>query len=327
MIIRARGIQSVLSPWIKCATTSRGVQVSGPSSTRVHPSGSSASSAVSTAGVRSRTGIPSSRTKSIPEDTPCPLHQLLFPSRNPNPPGARMTARLYAVLAALAYLALDSVQTDAQQAPQVTAADYARAERFLRANVLPLVSGVGARPSWLEGDRFWYRSSAAAGSELIVVDPTRGLRSVCSPETGRCDAAIDDREASRVRAEFRRTSGGGRAEAISPDGKRAAFIRAWNLWVRDVATGRETQLTTDGVKDFGYATDNAGWIRSDNPILVWSPDSRKIATFQQDDRRVGEMYLVNTKVGHPELQAWKYPLPGDRVVRMLHRVILSVDAP
>jgi dipeptidyl aminopeptidase/acylaminoacyl peptidase len=238
-----------------------------------------------------------------------------------------MTARPYAVLAALAYLTLDSVQTDAQQAPQVTAADYARAERFLRANVLPLVSGIGARPSWLEGDRFWYRSSAAAGSELIVVDPTRGLRSVCSPETGRCDAAIDDREASRVRAEFRRTSGGGRAEAISPDGKRAAFIRAWNLWVRDVATGRETQLTTDGVKDFGYATDNAGWVRSDNPILVWSPDSRKIATFQQDDRRVGEMYLVNTKVGHPELQAWKYPLPGDSVVAMLHRVIIEVDAP
>ena len=238
-----------------------------------------------------------------------------------------MTARLYAVLAALAYLALDSVQSDAQQAPQVTAADYARAERFLRANVLPLVSGIGAQPSWLEGERFWYRSSIAAGSELIVVDPTRGLRSACSAETGRCDAAIDDREASRARAEFKRTSGRGRAEAISPDGKRAAFIRAWNLWVRDVATGRETQLTTDGVKDFGYATDNAGWIRSDNPILVWSPDSRKIATFQQDDRPVGEMYLVNTKIGHPELQAWKYPLPGDSVVAMLHRVIIEVDAP
>jgi dipeptidyl aminopeptidase/acylaminoacyl peptidase len=237
-----------------------------------------------------------------------------------------MTARLFAVLAPLALLSLGSSSTaDAQQAQQVTAADYARAERFLRANVLPLVSGIGAPPSWLEGERFWYRSSVAAGSELIVVDPTRGLRSVCSADTGRCDAAIDDREASRARAEFKRTSGRGRPEAVSPDGKRAAFIRAWNLWVRDVATGRETQLTTDGVKDFGYATDNAGWIRSDNPILVWSPDSRKIATFQQDDRRVGEMYLVNTKVGHPELQAWKYPLPGDSVVAMLHRVIIEVD--
>ena len=67
-------------------------------------------------------------------------------------------------------------------------------------------------------------------------------------------------------------------EELSPDGKKAAFIKDYNLWVRDVATGQETQLTTDGVKDFGYATDNAGWRHSDRPILLWSPDSRKIAT-------------------------------------------------
>jgi dipeptidyl-peptidase-4 len=228
---------------------------------------------------------------------------------------------------ALVLFALVGARSDAQQAAQVTAADYARAERFLRASVLPLVSGIGVQPAWLGGERFWYRSNAATGSQLIVVDPARGLRSLCSPDTGRCDAAIDDRELSRARAEFARTAGRGRAESVSPDGKRAAFIRAYNLWVRDVATGRETQLTTDGVKDFGYATDNAGWIRSDNPILVWSPDSRKIATFQQDERTVGEMYLVDTKVGHPVLQAWKYPLPGDSVVAMLHRVVIEVDGP
>ncbi len=97
----------------------------------------------------------------------------------------------------------------------------------------------------------------------------------------------------------------------SPDGTRSVFIRDWNLWVRDTATGKETALTTDGVKDFGYATDNAGWTRSDRPIVVWSPDSTQVATYQQDQRNVGEMYLVRTRVGHPELQAWKYPLPGD----------------
>src|SRR5712664_2175022 len=124
--------------------------------------------------------------------------------------------------------------------------------------------------------------------------------------------------------------GGGRArvpEVLSPDKKRAAFIRDFNLWVRDVAGGRETQLTTDGVKDFGYATDNAGWVHSDRAILLWSPDSKKIATFQQDQRKVGEMYLVETKVGHPTLQAWKYPLPGDAIVAMIERVIIDVDQP
>ena len=93
-----------------------------------------------------------------------------------------------------------------------------------------------------------------------------------------------------------------------------------------LATGAETQLTTDGVKDFGYATDNAGWVSSDRPILLWSPDSKKIATFQQDQRGVGEMYLVSTAVGHPKLTAWKYPLPGDAVVTTIQRVVIDVES-
>jgi dipeptidyl aminopeptidase/acylaminoacyl peptidase len=122
-----------------------------------------------------------------------------------------------------------------------------------------------------------------------------------------------------------RGGAGGAIPAQSPDKKKTAFIRDYNLWVRDAATGAETQLTTDGVKDFGYATDNAGWTRSDRAILLWSPDSKKIATFQQDQRGVGEMYLVNTQVGHPKLEAWKYPLPGDDVITTIQRVIIDVD--
>jgi dipeptidyl aminopeptidase/acylaminoacyl peptidase len=113
----------------------------------------------------------------------------------------------------------------------------------------------------------------------------------------------------------------------SPDGKKEAFIRDWNLWIRDVAAKQERQLTTDGAKDFGYATDNAGWASSDRPVLLWSPDSRKIATQQQDERNVGDMYLVESNVGHPRLRSWKYPLPGDSIVAMIHRVIIEVDGP
>jgi dienelactone hydrolase/Tol biopolymer transport system component len=134
------------------------------------------------------------------------------------------------------------------------------------------------------------------------------------------------------------SSGGGRGrggrggaparnDAQSSDKKHTAFIRDHNLWIREAGTNKETQLTKDGVKDYGYATDNAGWTASDRPILVWSPDSKKIATFQQDQREVGEMYLVSTKVGHPELKAWKYPLPGDAHVPMIERVIIDIDTP
>jgi dipeptidyl-peptidase-4 len=114
---------------------------------------------------------------------------------------------------------------------------------------------------------------------------------------------------------------------LSPDKSRVAFIRDWNLWVRDLATGNETQLTADGVKDYGYATDNAGWQSSDKPVVLWSPDSKKIATFQQDQRKDGEMYMVPVTNGHPQLKAWKYPLVGDANVTMIERVVVDVDAP
>jgi dipeptidyl-peptidase 4 len=129
-----------------------------------------------------------------------------------------------------------------------------------------------------------------------------------------------------------RGGGGGRLSSdgkplnISPDGKRGIFIRDWNLWVHDVATRQERQLTTDGAKYFGYATDNAGWTSSDRAIALWSPDSKRIATQQQDEREVGELYFVNTVPGHPALRVSKYPLPGDKVMAMLHRVIVDVES-
>ncbi|HEY1952267.1 MAG TPA: DPP IV N-terminal domain-containing protein [Gemmatimonadaceae bacterium] len=237
---------------------------------------------------------------------------------------ARATIRLTSAILGVAITAMGAA---AQQAPVVTAADYAHAERFLRENVIPLVSGMGVQPMWLANDRFVYRTGTSNGqAQFALVDPARGSRVACSPETDRCGGALDPREVSRLQSPQQRGPAQ-RAEALSPDGRRAAFIRDWNLWVRDVGTGRETQLTTDGVKDFGYATDNAGWIRSNRPIVVWSPDSKKIATFQQDDRPVGDMYLVTTKVGHPTLQQWKYPLPGDSVISMIQRVVIDVDAP
>jgi dipeptidyl aminopeptidase/acylaminoacyl peptidase len=201
----------------------------------------------------------------------------------------------------------------------VTSADYAQAEKFMGYNTTPLVYGVPGTPTWLPDGKFWYRVTTDQGSQAILVDPATGAKRPC------------DLPACRQAGGRGAAAGGGRGEARndlpSPDGTRTVFIRNWNLVVRDVKSGKETQVTTDGVKDFGYATDNAGWTHSDRPIVVWSPDSKKIATFQQDQRKVGEMYLVDTRVGHPNLQAWKYPLPGDAVVAMVQRVIVDVSAP
>ncbi len=152
----------------------------------------------------------------------------------------------------------------------------------------------------------------------------------CEFEGDRCNEA---RAPGGRRGGGRGGRGGGGAgvaannapSVLSPDGQRATFIRDHNLWVREIATGEERRITRDGVEDYGYATDNAGWRKSDRPIVLWSPDSKKIATFQQDQRGVGEMFLVDTRVGHPNLETWKYPLPGDAVITMIERVVIDID--
>jgi len=218
-----------------------------------------------------------------------------------------------------------------------TSADYARAERYMTYNTTPLVFGTAVRPTWLADDRFWYRSVTPTGTELVLVDPAKGTRGKVSDDpklAATIPAATGDSTAGgrggRGGVAGRGGRGGGRGagraqETMSPDSTHAVFIRDWNLWMRDVATNKETQLTRDGVKDFGYATDNAGWTASDRAIVIWSPDSKKIATFQQDQRGVGEMYLVSTKPGHPELRTWKYPLVGDSIIPTIQRILIDVS--
>ena len=210
------------------------------------------------------------------------------------------------------------------QQRQVTAAEYARAEKNLSFNTNLLVFRMGVAPVWLpDGIRFFYNVQFPDRSRPeIFVDASKGTKANCAVTPSACDAA-------RSKSDY--VDFGPRPGMLqgtwSPDRRKYVFIRDWNLFVTDVVTNKETQITTDGVKDFGYATDNAGWIHSENAIVLWSPDSKKIATFQQDQRGVGEMYLVSTKAGHPELRAWKYPLVGDSVVTMISRVVIDISGP
>jgi dipeptidyl-peptidase 4 len=206
------------------------------------------------------------------------------------------------------------------QQPALTAIDYARAEKMLSYNTGPLIDRNGVRPTFLPDGRFWYRVLTPTGSEYVLFNPADGSR-----KTGAKFADLGLPPATPAGRQGRR--GSGEDAAVSPDGKRTAYIKDFNLWVKDATTGKDIQLTTDGIKSFGYATDNAGWTKSDRPILVWSPDSRKIATFQQDERNVSDTYLVTTNVGAPKLEAWKSALPGDPNIAMIQRVIIDVDNP
>jgi len=226
---------------------------------------------------------------------------------------------------ALLALSLSGISLAAQSAPRVlSTADYDRAAGQLAPSLAGLMVGGSVAATWLPDERFWYRTSDVNGTQVVLIDPARKLKVVCMVSRTNCPgvpATIDSAAGGRG---GRGVGAGG--SVLSPDGKRAAFIRNWNLWVRDVATGQEKPLTKDGEPNFGYATDNAGWASSDRAMLLWSPDSKKLVTQQQDERNVGDMFLVEMKVGHPVLKSWKYPLPGDSVVAMLSRVIIDVDA-
>ena len=242
----------------------------------------------------------------------------------------------------------------------VTSDDYAHAELFLSKFMNPLVFGASVSPNWIDDSYFWYRNTIPEGYEFVLVDTKKKQRTkafdhkklalALSAATGKeyepfklpfqsvefsenrdsltftvssvqysyqikKDLCTKEKKIKRV----------DRNLILSPDGNLGVFIREHNLWMRNITTGKETQLTTDGIEDFGYGTNNAGWTKSTRPVLLWSPDSKKIATFQHDGRGVGEMYLVTTNVGHPKLEAWKYPLPEDKNIFRIHRVVIHVD--
>lgn len=265
------------------------------------------------------------------------------------------------LLAGLILLAACDVQiSDApdEAAPgEVSSADYRRAEQFLAPNTEPLVSGNIMAQHWQTGDRLLYQRSAGAHSEFVLVDASAGSQSLLfdsrqlaealnglEPESADpLDLAIDEPILAEDGGSLEFAIGDRRyrldlaglsltalapvsdAEFLSPDRRWAAYIDSHNLWVRNLETDERLQLTEDGAEHYGYGTNNAGWLRDDRPVLKWSPDSSKIATFRHDGREVGEMYLYTTQVGHPELDAWKYPLPGDEHIFMIERVILHVE--
>lgn len=202
----------------------------------------------------------------------------------------------------------------AQPTKVLTAQDYQRAANMLSNQTGKYVDN-DIRPRWTSDGRVTYTSQVNTTTTYKIFEPiTKKVFTASSLEDLQKKAALSAEENRPYN----------RNEVASPDGKHVAFIRDWNLWIREVTTGQEKALTTDGIKDFGYATDNAGWKHSDRPIVSWSPDSKKIATFQQDQRHVKDMYLVKTTVGAPELQAWKYPLPGDDDIIRIHRVIIDI---
>ncbi|MEM7382298.1 MAG: DPP IV N-terminal domain-containing protein, partial [Bacteroidota bacterium] len=109
---------------------------------------------------------------------------------------------------------------------------------------------------------------------------------------------------------------------VSPDGTKEAFVRAHNLWLRNLVSGTETQLSTDGSKKLSYHRDavreRAMWLEYDKPDYpsslpdaYWSPDSKRLIAMRTKVVSEPRVYL-KAKSGE---QAVSYPYlrPGAEV--------------
>ena len=266
-------------------------------------------------------------------------------------------SRSLSALTAVAGLAV--VHVAGAQAP-----DYARAERFLTWNLLPLIDAEYVQPNWMrDGSRFWYRVGTTRGPEFMLIDPNAKRRQPLFDNTrlaaaisAAADTTIDPRRlpftdlrfgASEQEITFNVRRRGLRCDIVrytcsagdtvpsptgfvrSPDGSREAFVRGNNLFVRRAGGGDEIQLTTDGtpLQSYGTAFPNPGVVRArttPRPTVQWSPDSRKLAVARHDQRGIELISYISMTPSRPRLYQWPYALPGDSVIASVEVHVVDV---
>ena len=118
---------------------------------------------------------------------------------------------------------------------------------------------------------------------------------------------------------------------VSPDGLVGVYMKNSNLFYMDTLNMRkaakdpkdstlvEHRITSDGFKDFSYASGNyAGNTEADTtkrvfPFdLAWSPDSKHFAVMRWDMRPVKDFWVINSlSTPRPTLETYKYQMPGE----------------
>lgn len=126
--------------------------------------------------------------------------------------------------------------------------------------------------------------------------------------------------------------------SVSPDEKTVVFARGENLFLMDAESFKlaqkkaddkavkEVQLTTDGEEHYSYArtlTDedkkefqkdekDRKDFRAPAGMVVWSKDSKKIALVRSDERKVADLWVINSLANpRPTLETYRYEMPGE----------------
>jgi dipeptidyl-peptidase-4 len=105
---------------------------------------------------------------------------------------------------------------------------------------------------------------------------------------------------------------------FSPDSNYIAYTKENNLYILDLNSKNEMQITKDGSETIlnGYAS----WVYMEEILgratrykaFWWSPDSKHVAFFRSDESEVPVFILTNAAGMHGEVEKTRYPQPGDK---------------
>ncbi len=103
---------------------------------------------------------------------------------------------------------------------------------------------------------------------------------------------------------------------FSPDGLKIAFAKENNLFVFDIATKTQNQITLDGQKN-SIINGIADWVYEEEFAFVrafdWSADSKKLAFIRFDESQVPEFSMdLYKKDLYPTSETFKYPKAGEK---------------
>jgi len=101
----------------------------------------------------------------------------------------------------------------------------------------------------------------------------------------------------------------------SPDSTYIAFAREHDLYIMetDDPDSTEIRLTEDGERWYSYQSDHGDTTSTERlrARVNWFEDSEKLYVKRQDWREVDELWVINNVESRPELETYKYNMPGD----------------